>query len=174
MRVRPPLALAIGLSALLTTACQPWAARQEPQADEPAVETLYASQHCGRSQATPQASWIDNAQQLAASLQRIRPDTLGGKAMALPEPDFRQARVLLVEMGQRPTLGYALALDEKTTGLRISQGQAYLTLNWIRPPADVLVAQALSSPCLLLKIERGDYSAIRILDRQGDIKTGAE
>ncbi len=170
MMARFSVVMVFGLLPLLTTACQPWVKKGEHQASKPVVETLYASQHCGRGQTTPSATWIDNARQLESSIKRIRSGMLGGKPINLPALDFQHEIVLLVEMGQRPTLGYRLELAE-TDGLRIAQDQAQLTLDWLHPPADALVAQTISSPCLLIKLERGGYTSIQILDRQGAIKT---
>ncbi len=158
-----------GLLALLTTACQPWAEKNPHQASKPTAEAIYASQYCGRSQTTPSVIWIDNARQLEASIKRIRSGMLGDKPIKLPTLDFQHAIVLLVEMGQRPTLGYRLE-PTGSNDLRISQDRAQLTLNWSHPPADAPVAQAISSPCLLLKVERGNYTSIQILDGQGIIK----
>ena len=136
---------------------------------QPAVEALYANQQCGRSQTNPTATWIDNPRQLEASLKGIQGTTLGNKPIPLPKLDFQHEIALLVEMGQQPTLGYQIALS-KTNNLHITQGQARLTLDWIQPPADAMVAQMISSPCLLLKLERGAYSSVQILGRQNAIK----
>jgi len=170
MVARFSVVMVFGLLTLLTTACQPWAKKGEHPASKPAVEILYAGQHCGRRQTTPSATWIDNARQLESSIKRIRPGMLGGKPIDLPALNFQHEIALLVEMGQQPTLGYRLALAG-TDGLRITQDPAQLTLDWLHPPADAFVAQAISSPCLLLELKRGDYTAIQILDRQGIIKT---
>lgn len=159
-----------GVLALLASACQSWAEKDPHQGSKPVAEVIYTSQHCGRSQTAPSASWIDNARQLEASIQRIRSDMLGGNPIDLPVLDFQHEIALLVEMGQQPTLGYRLELAG-SDDLRISQDQAQLTLDWLHPPADALVAQAISSPCLLIKLERGNYTSIQILDRQGAVKT---
>jgi len=136
---------------------------------QPAVEALYANQQCGRSQTSATVIWIDNPRQLEVNLKKIQGTTLGGKPIPLPKLDFQHEIALLVEMGQQPTLGYQIALS-KTYNLHITQGQARLTLDWIRPPADAMVAQMISSPCLLLKLERGAYSSVQILGRQNAIK----
>ncbi len=159
-----------GLLILLTSACQSWTEKDPHQGSKPTVEAIYVSAHCGRSQTTPKATWIDDAGQLEASIRQIRTDTLGGKPIKLPALDFQHEVALLVEMGQQPTLGYRLELAGEDN-LRILQDQAQLTLNWLHPPADALVAQALSSPCLLIKLDRGSYTSIQVLDRQGAIKT---
>ncbi len=160
----------LGVLALLASACQSWAERGPQQGGKPAAEVIYTSQHCGRSQTAPSATWIDTARELETRLRQIRTGMLGGKPIDLPVLDFQHEIALLVEMGQRPTLGYRLEIagaDE----LRIAQDPARLTLDWLHPPADALVAQAISSPCLLIRLERGNYTSIQILDRQGVVKT---
>ncbi|MCF6337158.1 MAG: protease complex subunit PrcB family protein [Gammaproteobacteria bacterium] len=156
----------------LVAACQSKAHHLQQQDKQPAVEALYTSQQCGRSQSTPSITWINNAQQLATSIQRIQSTPLGGKPPTLPKLDFQHEIVLLIEMGQRPTLGYQITLTE-INNLHITSGQAHLTVDWIQPPADAMVAQMISSPCLLLKLKRGDYTSVQILDRQGTIKAGS-
>ncbi len=158
-----------GVLVLLASACQSWVERDAQQDGKSTVEVIYTSQHCGRSQTTPSVTWIDDARQLKASIERIRSGMLGGKPIDPPVLDFQHEIALLVEMGRRPTLGYRLAMaggDE----LRIAQGQARLALDWLHPPADALVAQTISSPCLLIRLGRGDYTSIQILDRQGVVK----
>ncbi len=171
-RSRRSAAVMAGVAALLLSACQPWAGKASQREGKAAVAVVYSGAHCGRREATPRASWIDDARQLEASLRHIRADRLGGQPASLPNLDFRHEIGLLVEMGQRPTLGYRLTLGEDEE-LHISQGRAHLSLNWVQPPADAIVAQALSSPCLLLKLERGDYTSVQVLDTQGALKAEA-
>jgi len=155
----------------LVAACQSKTHHLQQHDQQPIVETLYTSQQCGRSQRTPSITWIDNAQQLATSIKRIQSTQLGGKPPTLSKLNFQHDIALLVEMGQRATLGYQITLTG-TDNLHITSGQAHLTLDWIQPSADAMVAQMISSPCLLLKLKRGNYTAIQILDRQGMIKAG--
>ncbi len=156
----------------LVAACQSKTQHLQQQGKQPAVEALYASQQCGRSQSTPSITWIDNTRQLETSIKQIQGTILGGKPLALPKLDFQHEIALLVEMGQRPTLGYQITLSG-TSNLHIIQGQAHLTLDWIQPPTNAMVAQMISSPCLLLKLKRGDYTSVQILDRKGTIKAGS-
>jgi len=156
----------------LVAACQSKTHHLQQHDQQPVVEALYTSQHCGRSQRTPSITWIDNVQQLVTSIKRIQSTALGGKPPTLPKLDFQHDIALLVEMGQRPTLGYQIT-PTGTDNLHItSGGQAHLTLDWIQPSADAMVAQMSSSPCLLFKLKRGNYTSIQILDRQGMIKAG--
>ena len=154
---------------LLVVACQPVMDREQQQGSKLAVEVLYASQQCGYSQANPEATWIDNAQQLEASIKKIQHNMPGGKVINLPKLDFKHEIVLLVEMGQQPTLGYRIELSESDS-LIVKQGLSQLTLDWVQPSAGSIVAQIVSSPCLLLKLDRGNYISVQILNRQGIVK----
>jgi hypothetical protein len=165
-RMRPVTTIVLGLLLPLTVACQPKTVKEPQQGSEPAITVLYAGQHCGRAQTAPSATWIDDARQLEISIKRIQETMLGSKPLLLPELDFQHEIALLVEMGQRSTLGYHIALTG-ADDLRITRGLARLTLDWVQPPAGVMVAQMISSPCLLLKLGRGDYTSVQILDKQG-------
>ena len=142
------------------------------KSDKPyAIEVIYSSQQCGRDKPSPNAAWIDNQEQLEASIKQIQRGVLGGDPINLPRPDFQNEMALLVEMGQKPTAGYQLELID--SGLYISQNQAYVTLNWVVPPKDRVLAQVISSPCLLLKMKRGDYKTIRVQDNAGVVRVSA-
>ncbi|NOX91699.1 MAG: protease complex subunit PrcB family protein [Gammaproteobacteria bacterium] len=151
---------------------QPEAHNIQQPGEQAVMETLYTGQQCGRNQTTASATWIDNARQLEASIKRIRGTMSGGNSPLLPKPDFQHEIALLVEMGQRPTLGYQISLTG-SDDLRITQGQAHLVLDWVQPPADAMVAQMISSPCLLLKLKRGNYTSIQVLDKQGTIRAAS-
>lgn len=150
-------------------ACQPVTDRDQQQGSMPAIEVLYASQQCGYNQTVPRATWIDDARQLDAGIRKIQRDKPGGRAINFPELDFKHEIVILVEMGQQPTLGYRIELSEAGS-LNVKQGLSQLTLDWVRPPAGSIVAQMVSSPCLLLKLNRGNYVSVQILNRQGIVK----
>ena len=158
---------------LLSAACQPWAAGHRQQDGKPTVEAIYTGLHCGRSETSPQAKWVDDAQQLEVSVKRIQRNILGSKPMDFGKLDFQHEFVLAIKMGQQPTLGHRIELLG-TDGLRIAQKQAHITLNWAHPPADALAAQMVSSPCLLLKLKRGDYTSVQIHDTQGTIRATAD
>ncbi len=152
---------------LLTASCQTMPGNNQKQAGQSSVSSIRAGLHCGREQATPAATWIDKPQQLETSFKKIQGAILGAKPPEIPKVDFRNEIALLIEMGQHPTLGYSLALPE-TASLDIRKDQAYLTLRWTSPQPDVSLAQTTSSPCLLLRLKRGEYTSIRILDEEGN------
>ncbi len=154
---------------LLTAACQPVTDNDLQQSSIPAVEVLYESQQCGYSQPGPGVTWIDDAQQLETGIKKIQRNMPGSRAINLPKLDFQKEIVLLIEMGQQPTLGYRLELGESDS-LTVKQGRFQLMLDWIQRSADSTVAQVVSSPCLLLKLDRGNYNSVQILNRQGIVK----
>ncbi len=154
---------------LLTTACQTLPDSNHKQAGKPSVETIWAGLHCSRERATPAATWIDNSQQLEASFNKIRSATLGGKSSESPQIDFNNEIAILVEMGQHPTLGYRIALPEPAR-LEIGDDRIDLTLDWRQPSPDAFLAQVTSSPCLLLRLERGNYHSVQILDEEESLR----
>ncbi|MCF6324721.1 MAG: protease complex subunit PrcB family protein [Gammaproteobacteria bacterium] len=122
------------------------------------VSVLYASMQCGREEPDAQASWVSNA----IALQHLY-DKFPQEAM--PTIDFDRERVVLMEMGLRPTLGYRLALVSSSA--KVEKGSAEVLLEWIAPGRDMMVGQMLTSPCLLLKLERGSYQQVRFSDQSG-------
>lgn len=124
------------------------------------VNVLYAGMQCGREEADAQASWASNAIELQHLYDKFPQEVV-------PTIDFDRERVVLVEMGLRPTLGYRLALVSSKA--KVEQGIAEVLLEWIAPGRDMMVGQMLTSPCLLLKLERGPYQQVQFSD-QLDVK----
>lgn len=159
---------------LLNAACQPGADLVDPQGNQldnvSAVEVLYSSRQCSYYQKEPVAIWVNDAEQLQAVIKTIRRDTLTDNDFSLPDVDFEKAAVLLIQMGQKTTLGYAIELN-RADALTVKQGQAQVMLNWVQPSSGNMVAQMISSPCVLLKLQQGDYHSVQVLDQQGDVIT---
>ena len=128
------------------------------------VSQLQAAVHCGREQADPALHYLDDSAGMAWARQRIgaRP------ADPVPELDPAADAALLLEMGLKPTGGYGLQLAEPRAAL--ADGVLRLKVNWRTPEPDRLLTQALTSPCLLIKLPRGDYRAIEVLDQHGALR----
>ena len=143
----------------------------EARASRIAAEVIYRSTACPSSPIEPHAIWIDSPaerQRLTATLQRSR---LMGSGMAIPEVDFDTHGLLLIHMGRQPTGGYALALSTPTVLVR--DGIAAVSIDWIRPESGATVVQMITAPCLLLKIEKRLFRAIRIIDQHGQVRATA-
>ncbi len=115
---------------------------------------------------------IDNPDELELRFKQIHKDTLGYNSNNLPVLNFQNEIALLVEMGQKPTLGYRLELVNNN--LLASDGGAYISMNWVAPKDNAYLAQMISSPCLLLKLDRGDYESVLIKDSKGNLRVVAD
>lgn len=62
--------------------------------------------------------------------------------------DFDREHILIVGLGQKPTGGFGLTLANS----KIVDGTLTLTVFLRRPPADAIVSQALTTPCVVLAI----------------------
>ncbi len=122
------------------------------------VSVLYAGMQCGREDPDARASWASNTIELQHLYDKFPQE-------AMPSINFDRERVVLMEMGLRPTLGYRLALVSPKA--RIEQGNAEVLLEWIAPDRNMMVGQMLTSPCLLLKLERGPYQQVQLSDQSG-------
>jgi len=127
------------------------------------VEVLYSSLQCGRNVEGPAVSWISDMQQLNLVYKRLTRHILG-LDIKIPTVDFDKDAVILIEMGQRPTTGYALVLGEGP--LLISDGVVNMKTIWVKPAQDAAQAQLVTSPCIIVKFISGDYTRIRVLDQE--------
>ena len=131
-----------------------------------AAEALYSGTKCGHPNPEVAVSLVSDEAQLAKTYSGFRKQVLGLSPIALPEVNFKHDLVLLVEMGQQPTLGFRLVLMDHPSPRIVAQ-HAEVTLEWITPPLNMLVGEMLTSPCLLLKLARGPYQEIWINDHTG-------
>jgi len=159
MKMIVPLLLAVIVAAMTACTLSPSEARDGTIASTGvAVEVLYAGTQCGRAKPDAKVSWVLNAVQLQHVYNKFQ------KGVP-PTVDFDHDRVVLLEMGQRPTLGYRLVLSESVA--RIAQGHVEIVLEWVAPASDMMVGQMLTSPCLLLKLERGSYRQVWFKNQTG-------
>ena len=82
--------------------------------------------------------------------------------------DFSTSRVLLVSMGQKPTAGYSLKLDQKSS--RISKNSAVISLTWSEPDPGMVTAQVITHPFILLSISKGGYNSVKVVDQHGQMR----
>ncbi|MES9830366.1 MAG: protease complex subunit PrcB family protein [Candidatus Thiodiazotropha sp.] len=82
--------------------------------------------------------------------------------------DPGQFWIVRVNMGQQPSGGYALRLI--SDHLEISSDTARIALEWVQPEPGSVQIQALTYPCLYLKIARGNYSRLEVVDQEGVVR----
>lgn len=89
-----------------------------------------------------------------------------------PVLDFKRRGALLIDMGTRPSGGYALELaDPRPT---LEDGTLTIHIDWRTPDPDLFATQALTRPCLLLDIPASDYRRIEVRDREGRLRGAAD
>jgi hypothetical protein len=76
--------------------------------------------------------------------------------------------IVRVNMGQQPSGGYGLKLISEQ--LKISSDTARVSLEWLQPKPGSVQIQALTYPCLYLKIAKGNYSQLEITDQTGEVR----
>jgi hypothetical protein len=98
-----------------------------------------------------------------ADLARIR----GSKLLSMSTPDGGETSDLLliaISQGQQPTPGYALTLEsasaEGTTAL--------VRVRWESPPADAVLAQMITHPCLVVGLPSAAFSQVRVVSQDYD------
>ena len=74
--------------------------------------------------------------------------------------------LMIVEMGQRPTGGYKLTLDNEQT--RIEDGVLSIGFDWAAPRLDAAVSQAMTTQCVAVALPKGNYTRVHVKDQLGN------
>jgi hypothetical protein len=135
------------------------------------VESIYHSTNCLPDQIEPQAFWVASPAELQKLWKNIHHSRLGVPPV-LPEVNFNTHGILLVHMGQQRTGGYALELAEPLC--RVKNGIVSVAVNWISPEPGTVASQAITSPCILLRLPKGDFRAIAVIDQNGTTRVVVE
>jgi hypothetical protein len=126
------------------------------------AELLRSGVYGTRTLQESSASWITNRMALVETISNLDKHQIesGGE---LPEIDFEIYGILLLEMGQRPTGGYAINFDSSLSYVVDKKVVIHVIL---KPPAEgMVVTQAVTSPFMLLKIRHVDITSISVLDQ---------
>ena len=96
-----------------------------------------------------------------AEVAKLRGSTLLGMTTG-DSSDTPEVILLSVFKGAQPTPGFSFSLSTA----RLVQGTAELTVQWHEPDPNMVQAQMMTYPCLVIGIEPGGYSTVRV--REGD------
>lgn len=126
---------------------------RKAEVSAPAVRQVTQSAQCGLT--GPGVAWVDSAEHREALLQ------VSGQNMAtemVRAVDLSREYVLFVTLGQKPTAGYSVGLDE------FSPDQDVLRLRMrLREPAPGAVpAQVITSPCVVLAVSLQGWQRIEV------------
>jgi len=159
-----------GLLVLLLSACR---ANGIPGSTPATVEAalLTQSSQCWNDGMEPSVVWISNIEAYKSAYKQTRKHILDDSGY-LPNVDFNRSGVIAVYMGKHSTAGYQVGLASGTAA--ISGHDLTLLVSWVEPPADALMAQVITSPCVLVSIPKGDYAAIRVVDEAGRLRASSK
>ena len=156
------------VAAILFTAtgCLHLASAEKEATTSIPTRIVYVGDQCGHSD-TP-GEWINDAEQWDTAYRKARREFIAGSKIPIPTLDFDQFAVLRISMGTQPTGGYDLALAQAQA--RVEKGIAQVCVDWIEPAPDAMVTQAITSPCLLIQISRGNYRQVEVQDQHGTVR----
>lgn len=145
---------------VLFTGCGPMSVAPAAQTLIP-VEVLSSGSHCGPQSRAAGAVWVDRPADLPPLLNH--PSTARGFERIQWNPETEGA--LWIYMGTQATGGFGLDLAAPTA--LVQKSVATVKVHWRRPAPDRFVTQALTSPCLLLKLPKAGLKTIQIVDQDG-------
>jgi len=121
-----------------------------------AIEVLNYANCQGAERGVRQVSYAQMAKLRGSTLLGITTETSG-------EPP--EVILLSVYKGPQPTPGFSFSLS----AARVVQGSAELTVQWHEPDPDKVQAQMMTNPCLVIGIEPGGYSTVRVRESDGTL-----
>lgn len=74
---------------------------------------------------------------------------------ALPQIDFTRETLVAIFMGEKPTGGFGIQIDD----ISLDQGAVYINMQLLEPAPGMMMTQALTSPWMMVRILRGGVNA---------------
>ncbi|MDR0311314.1 MAG: protease complex subunit PrcB family protein [Acidobacteriota bacterium] len=118
-----------------------------------------------------EAVWISNEKQWNSLIASIPAEALEippQPAAVPPDIDFTKYGVLLARMGEKPNGGYRLTLAADKAG--IENREAQIPVRWSEPEPGFFYTQAITYPHLVIKVEKGAFGSIAVIDQNGHVK----
>lgn len=126
---------------------------------------------CGGAGQGPSARWLANEESLREVLAAEGPLALSGPTQSHLAVDFTQQGVVLVSTGRKSTAGHAVTLA--ATEAEQKDGIATLAVRFDEPPPGAVLAQVVTSPCLLVALPRAGLREVRVVDAAGVVRATA-
>ena len=121
-----------------------------------AVEVLNYANCQGAERGVRQVSY--------AQVAKLRGSTLLGMTTG-DSTDTPEVILLSVFKGAQPTAGFSFSLIAAS----VVQATAELTVQWHEPDPNMVQAQMLTYPCLVIGIEPGGYRTVRVHESDGSL-----
>lgn len=84
--------------------------------------------------------------------------------------DLERGRYALIEMGQRHSGGYGLAVSREA---RVVGGTLHLVATYFSPKAGSMSIQTITSPCVLVHLTEGEYIGVEVYDQDGQLRAAS-
>lgn len=136
------------------------------------VTELSRSSHCLNDNAEPSVAWISGNAAYLSAYNRTRKPAPGDKGSP-PGVDFNHTGVVAVYMGRYSTAGYRLSLASGAAEVG-EKNELTLRVAWDVPPEGALLAQVITSPCMLVSIPGNRYSKINVVDQDGRLRASQD
>jgi hypothetical protein len=146
-----PLKTALVAALLLTGGCT--------QARSVDVFTLMSHGNCQGLQRGVRAIELED-------VARLRGSHMIGFESDATTPPADDVLLVAISLGQRPTAGYRLTVDGPAD---FADGVLTVRVNETRPPADAMVAQVLTHPCVVIGVPDPRAQHIRVIDNTGQL-----
>lgn len=137
------------------------------------VHIVYSNVQC-RGTLAPSLTRITDAAALEALIGNKLATKPGNETHAPRFPATDMGKLFSIDMGERPSAGYALTLQ------RAIQAQGVLTIyvDWQEPPPNTMTAQVMTHPCLVVRlppdVETPSVEKIRVLDQTGRTRMSSD
>jgi|GEM_PF-1386701 hypothetical protein len=80
--------------------------------------------------------------------------------------DFDKTTLIIVLMGSRPTAGYGIELYDDQAPVQVTA--LTIPATWKEPARDAMVAQIMTSPCVVISVPAKHYESVAVRDQQGN------
>lgn len=127
------------------------------------VEPFHTNRICGSEGTNPSITEISNYNQLAEIEKRIHRHLLNYQLQWQNQIEFDTHKLFLLEMGRKPTGGFALTLSDNI--ITYQDNIIKINVNWRSPNSSAIVAQSITSPCLLVLIPKGSYRKLSVINQ---------
>ena len=84
--------------------------------------------------------------------------------------DLERGRYALIEMGQRHSGGYGLAVSREAA---IVGNTLRMAATFFSPKSDSMSAQMITSPCVLVHLPEGEYIGVEVYDQNGALRAAS-
>ncbi len=157
-----PLILALMLIAV--GACRPGIEPSRSVATVP-IRIVHRDSHC--LGATAKIELIRNPAALEQWWQPLARQQFPAKPLpqSLASIEFDRLAAIVVFLGSRPTAGYEIELYADQA--MVQPASLTIPVQFRQPSPDAMVAQVMTSPCVVMTVPDGQYKTVTVRNRQG-------